>query len=143
MKIPYEPMPDPTIPVILRYRDGRMLKCFSRKQFSVSLRTFQIINGDKVENVPFDELKAVFLVKTLEGRRPGDPEPVTAGPTPRAGRLLSVKFYDGEVIRGRCINFAADTPGFFLEPLETDGNNDRIWVIQSATKEIVFEDETE
>ena len=133
-KLPYEL----TVPVVLRYRDGRMLKCRARKQFSISLRTVQIINGEKVESVPLEELKAVFFVKSLEGLgHEGVPQEELPD-SPKAGRLLSVTFSDGENVQGRCLNFSPEASGFILFPLDVEGNNERIFVIASATREIEF-----
>jgi hypothetical protein len=132
---------DLTTPVVVRFRDGRMLKCRARKQFSVALRSFQLIRGDQVESVPFDELKAVFFVRALEGIPGHRPTNEETPASPKAGRLVSVRFYDGEEISGRCLSYSAEAPGFFVYPLDAEGNNERVFVIASATATVAFRED--
>lgn len=127
------PRPGLSTPVVLRYRDGRMLKCQANPPFSVALRTVQVVHEGNVLHVPVEELKAVFFVKALEGLGADRTRSNEEGPrSPRAGRLLEVRFYDGEVIRGRCLSFSPSAPGFFLHPLHPDDNNEKVWVVASA-----------
>ncbi len=62
--------------VVARYRDGRMVKGITY-DFGPQKKGFHVVllegeaekQGDKVQEVLFSELKAVFFVKSLEGRR--------------------------------------------------------------------------
>jgi len=132
-----------TVPVVVRFRDGRLLKCHANKQFSVSIRAVQLINQGKVESVPLDDLKAVFFVRDLEGSGRGFEQNLETNQSPRAGRLLKVTFFDGETIRGRSLTHGLDGPGFFLYPLDPESNNERVFVVRQATREVVIENDDE
>lgn len=128
-----EPRPGLSTPVVLRYRDGRMLKCQANPPFSVALRTVQVVHEGNVLHVPVEELKAVFFVKALDGLGHQQVRSNETGPrSPKAGRLLEVRFYDGEILRGRCLSYSPSAPGFFLHPLDAEGNNEKIWVVATA-----------
>jgi hypothetical protein len=92
----------------------------------------------KVYEVALSELKAVFFVKSLEGRR---------GPPSLKGLLeekfeapglmkVRITFLDGEVLVGTTHGYTPEREGFFVTPLERDSNNLRIFVVSSAVKKI-------
>jgi hypothetical protein len=90
--------------------------------------------------VVVSELKAIFFVKSLEGRR-GPPaleglleeeeekEPVSA-------MKVKVTFTDGETLIGMTHGYSRDKQGFFLVPLEKESNNLRIFVVFHSTSEV-------
>ena len=130
-----------SVPVVLRFTDGRMEKCLISPYFSHSLRVIQIIREDRsVITQSIDELKAVFFVRDLEGKdhprnnwSKVDPEAI------RAGKTVVITFADGEKIRGRVLTDTGQGAGFFLYPTEPDSNNEKIFVVRGATTGVEIE----
>ena len=134
--------------VVAKYRDGRMIKGVTYN-FGAEKKAFHVIplSDDKEDRgvrkgleVLFSELKAIFFVKTLEGRK---------GPRTLEGLLkeeeegeeagstkVKVTFFDGEILMGTTHGYTREREGFLVVPLEKDSNNLRIFVIFNAVKEI-------
>ena len=83
------------------------------------------------------ELKAIFFVKTFEGNPQHDENDDPAQGTP-GGRRIRVVFKDGEVIVGTTQGYDRSRPGFFVIPLDKACNNERCFVVASATQEVTF-----
>lgn len=131
--------------VVARYRDGKIIRGMThdfgtqKKVFHVSTveKHGRTING-KVHKIPLSELKAVFFVKSLEGRQ---------GPPPAKGLLeersrtpglvkMRITFFDGEILEGTTHGYTPEREGFFVAPLDRDSNNLRIFVVSSAVKNV-------
>jgi hypothetical protein len=92
-------------------------------------------NGEVVQ-IDTWKLKAVFFVKDFNGNQYyyenyGDI-------IPGGGKRVEVHFRDYEVVTGYSMSCASERHGFFLTPADHNCNNERIFVIQSATKKINF-----
>lgn len=129
------------VPVVLRFKDGRMDKCFTGPYFSHSLKVVQVIHeeGDVI-TVPVEDLKAVFFVDELDGK--GHPKTAAREDDPgalKAGRTVTITFADGERMRGKLLGEMDKGAGFFVFPIERDSNNRKVFVVRSAVKETVFE----
>jgi len=131
--------------VVARYRDGKIIRGMThdfgpqKKVFHVSTveKHGRTVDG-KVYEVFLSELKAVFFVKSLEGRK---------GP-PSLKRLLEEKleppgltkiritFLDGEILVGTTHGYNPEREAFFVTPLEQDSNNLRIFVMSSAVQKV-------
>jgi hypothetical protein len=130
------------VPVVLRFKDGRVEKTFAGPYFSHSLKVVQVIGeGRGVITVPVEDLKAVFFVEDLEGKghQSGSwrEENTEAG---RAGKNVLVIFKDGEQMRGKVLGDITRGAGFFLIPTEKNSNNLRVFIIRSAAQEVTFEE---
>jgi len=131
--------------VVARYQDGKIIRGMThdfgplKKVFHVSTveKHGRTVDG-KVYEVAFSELKAVFFVKSLEGRR---------GPPSLKGLLeeksgapglmkVRITFLDGEILVGTTHGYTPEREGFFVTPLERHSNNLRIFVVSSAVKKI-------
>ena len=90
----------------------------------------------EVENIDVEKLKAVFFVKESEGnesRSDKYDDEITGG-----GRKIQVEFSDTEVVIGYTLSYSPDRHGFFMIPADLKGNNERIFVVKSATKNVNF-----
>jgi hypothetical protein len=130
--------------VVARYRDGKMVKGMTY-DFGPQKKLFHLIttgaNSEQVSTeILLSELKAVFFVKSLEGRK-GPPsvkglleeeEKIEIG----SARKLKITFFDGETLLGTTLGYNPEREGFFIAPLEKDSNNLRIFVISGAVKQI-------
>ena len=131
--------------VVARYQDGKIIRGAThdfgpqKKVFHVSTieKHGRTVAG-KVFEIHLSELKAVFFVKSLEGRK-GPPslkglmEEKLEAPGSMKARIT---FLDGEILVGTTQGYAAERGGFFVVPLERDSNNLRIFIVSSAVKKV-------
>lgn len=122
--------------VVVRYRDGRILKGFTtdflptRDAFHV---TVQGQAGTSVR-VLLADLKAVFFVKHFTGNSQHQERNAFG---PRAiGRRLRVTFLDREELVGTTQGYDPSRPGFFLQPADPDSNIERCFVVRAATTRV-------
>jgi hypothetical protein len=132
--------------VVARFKDGSIIKGntndFSpvKKHFHLEVIGGQVLDVDmdnlKALEIQLAELKAAFFVKDFSGNKAYDEE---YGDTlVGAGRRVQVTFADGEMIIGYALSYTPDRVGFFLVPADKNSNNERIFVIISATKKVEF-----
>ena len=89
-----------------------------------------------VEEFKIEELKAVFFVKDCDGDKSYEysyDDVITGG-----GRKIKVDFADGEEIIGYTQGYSPNRAGFIIIPADLKGNNEKIFVIKSATKKVQF-----
>jgi hypothetical protein len=84
------------------------------------------------------DLKAVFFVRALEGnmfyREKKKFREVNMSHLRGIG--VRLHFKDGEVIRGSSLDYAVGKQGFFVTPVDPDSNNERIYVVVDALRDI-------
>lgn len=120
--------------VILRTRDRRLIKGFSKSDFIDDDSVRLIDAKGNQETHTLGELKAIFFVKDFGG----DPDyrvvRFFGKGEPNQWLWAHVVFEDGEVMEGRVRNSRAlfDSPGFYLWPSDEGTNNDVVFVIKSA-----------
>ena len=122
--------------VVVRFKDGVIMKG-QTSDFFPNKKEFHLeVQPGKIVSINTDQLKAVFFVKDLEGdkNRKDMYDDIIAG----GGKKIEVQFADGEVIVGFSQGYSPDRIGFFFIPADKKGNNDRIFVVTSATKKITF-----
>ena len=127
--------------IVVRYADGSVLKG-STTDFSADRSLFHLVPADPdsagMIEVKIADLKAVFFVRDLSGDAARvdhqDHEQVGGG----GGRKIRVRFKDGELLVGTTAGYDRGRPGFFLVPADPASNNERCFVVTSATAEIAF-----
>jgi len=129
--------------VVARYRDGKMVKGVTH-DFGPQKKVFHVSTGEKhgrrldtrVFEISLSELKAVFFVKSLEGRQDFSSLREVVEEKLEAQGLMKVKitFFDGEMPIGTTHGYNPEREGFFIVPLERDTNNLRVFVVSSAMK---------
>lgn len=121
--------------VVSHFLDGRILKGVT-SDFLPHRPAFHMRLADSGERVRIDvdELKGVFFVKDFAGR----PDYSERQDIERQGygRRISVSFVDNETIVGHTQGYSPDRRGFFVAPADPESNNDRIFVVKSATTAI-------
>lgn len=119
-----------SVPAVLHYQGGTTESVQVSSDFESARGTIRIVGAAGSESdVRLSELKAVFFIRT---------RPVVDGEAPAEGKLLSVEFRDGEVIRGVSSEYTPELSGFFLYPLDRS-KNDRVFVVNSAIASIEVE----
>lgn len=124
--------------VVVKFANGSIQKGKTndffpnKKQFHL-----QLLNG-KIVNIDTGHLKAIFFVKDFEGNK--DRKDCYDDTIIGGGRKIRVLFPDGETIIGFTQGYSTQRLGFFMIPADKDGNNERIFVINSAAKNVSFID---
>jgi hypothetical protein len=128
--------------VVAHYKSGRLLKGYTR-DFSPSEDTFTMVSEQQRDKgqtyqVRIADLKAVFFVRALEGnmfyREKKKFREVNMSHLRGIG--IRIQFKDGEVIRGSSLDYAIGKKAFFLTPVDPESNNERIYVVVDAVKDI-------
>ena len=125
--------------VVARYRNGQVVKGYTR-DFFPERPLFHVLpkGGSQAVPVKTAELKGVFFVKDLLGNRLRHKNrrfpAVDSGP--QVGRRIAVLFEDGELLVGHSQTYSPERPGFFVFPLDPNGNNARVYVLRAATKQV-------
>jgi hypothetical protein len=131
--------------VVAKYRDGKMIKGVTYN-FGSEKRSFHVVplTDEKGEGtkkgveVVTSELKAIFFVKSLEGRK-GLPtlEGLLEEEEEQTSAIkVRVLFHDGETLIGWTHGYSREKQGFFIVPLEKESNNLRIFVVFNSAQEI-------
>ncbi len=128
--------------VVIHFKDGRLLKGYTH-DFRPVRETFHLTSDQEVDKghiyeIKCVDLKAIFFVRTLEGdkeyaEKKKFEEVDTAG---HRGLKIKVEFPDGEVIRGTSFDYSEKFKGFFIIPVDPEGNNEKIYVIADALRDV-------
>lgn len=122
--------------VVIHFLDGRLLrgygKFFFRGQDSVRVVDLR----RRSVRVALEEVKAVFFVRRLRGRRDYHEAKRFTGRSPRFGRKVEILFKDGEVLRGRALDYKPEDSGFYLKPSDPDSNNEMVFVPVTALRRV-------
>lgn len=122
--------------VVIQFKDQSIAKGTTNDFFPNKNKFHLIPEGGKATEIEVEKLKAIFFVKNLNGnknRQDNYNDEITAG-----GRKMKVHFKDGETIIGYTLGYSPDRQGFFLTPADLQGNNERIFVVKSATSKVEF-----
>jgi hypothetical protein len=125
--------------IVVRYLDGRLLKGVTTN-FAASKRhvhVWTVPNGPEESRITVSirHLKAIFFVHDLEGDPAYQPGMETSNDL---GRRIEITFLDGEVLEGTTLTYSEEGRGFFVTPLDTVGNNVRIFVTPGAVRHVKF-----
>jgi len=98
---------------------------------------FQPVGSNAMEQVPHDGAKAIFFVKSFEGKSHEDLRFHDHLPAPDC-LWVRVTFDDGEVIEGLIPNNSTYVlhPGFYMSPIDPEGNNWLIYVMKNQLKNV-------
>ncbi|MCP4371452.1 MAG: hypothetical protein GY797_25530 [Deltaproteobacteria bacterium] len=122
--------------VVVRFKDGKIMKGNTSDFFPNKTQFHLTALSGEMQNIDVEKLKAVFFVKTSEGdesRSDNYGDEIAGG-----GRKIQVEFSDAEVVIGYTLSYSPDRHGFFMTPGDLKGNNERIFVVKSATKNVTF-----
>jgi hypothetical protein len=94
----------------------------------------QPIESRETISLPLDSLKAVFFVKTFDGRKDYQEIKFFTKSPPIRGLWVRVQFFDHECIEGvveNSLRYLIE-PGFFMKPPDSQSNNDSLYVIKHS-----------
>lgn len=138
----------PGLKVVARLRNGKMIKGFvdtiPASDFEALLRdtTFSLPNeiglraveSSETVTLSVDSLKALFFVRSFEGRKEYKEIKFFEKNPPIKGLWVRVKFFDSEYLEGvvrNSVQFLVE-PGFFLKPPDLQSNNEILYLIKSS-----------
>ena len=125
--------------VVARYRNGQVVKGYTRDFFPDRPQFHVLSKGvPQAIAVKTAELKGVFFVRDLVGNRLRHKNRrfPAQDSGPQLGRRIAVLFEDGELLIGHSQTYSLERPGFFVFPLDPNGNNLRVYVLRAATKQV-------
>lgn len=128
--------------IVVHFKDGRLLKGYTH-DFTPVKDTFHLTSEleqdkGKIYEVFCPNLKAIFFVKTLSGNKDYKEkkrfdEVNTSG---LRGIKIKVEFKDGEVMCGISLGYSKQRKGFFVVPVDPQSNNERVYVLASAVRDV-------
>jgi len=122
--------------VVIQFKDGSVRKG-TTNDFLPNKERFHLTGMDgTTEVVDIDMLKALFFVKDMAGNK--DYKESYNDTIQGGGRKIKVEFTDGEIIIGYVLGYSPDRQGFIMSPADFNANNNRIFVVKSATKSVQF-----
>jgi hypothetical protein len=101
----------------------------------VTPRKFRRLGSDVMEQIPLDGVKAIFFVKSFEGKWHDDLRFHDHLPAPDC-LWVRATFLDGEVIEGLIGNDQSYVvrSGFYMSPIDPEGNNWLIYVLKNKLR---------
>lgn len=124
--------------VVVRFADGRVMKGVTQ-DFSPMRPLFHLhVAGGEMTPIQTKLLKAVFVVRDLEGDRARQDTKgfLTLPAETNAGKKIAVRFKDGELICGYTNAWTPERPGFFVTPADPNTNNVRVYVVSASAAEV-------
>lgn len=134
--------------IVAHLRDGKIIKGYTDAVPSGDLEqilqdgpfplptqlTVRAAGSRETLSIPLHSLKALFFVKTFEGRNHYQEIKFFESHPPVQGLWVRVKYYDGEASEGVLHNSLHHliSPGFFLKPPDPESNNQFIYVLKSS-----------
>jgi hypothetical protein len=97
---------------------------------------FRRLGSNTMERIPVDGVKAIFFVKSFEGKWHDDLRFHDHLPAPEC-LWVRATFHDGEVIEGLIgnnHNYVVHA-GFYMSPIDPEGNNWLIYVLKNKLKD--------
>jgi hypothetical protein len=127
--------------LVIQFGD-RTLKGYAERTEWEDLNTresapmFQRLGSKSTEEIPLDGIKAIFFVKSFEGKWHDDLRFHDHLPAPDC-LWVRATFNDGEIIEGFIVNDAAHVihPGFYMSPIDPEGNNWLIYIVKNQLKD--------
>jgi hypothetical protein len=122
--------------VVARFKDGSIIKG-KTSDFLPNKETchLETSNGE-IKKIYMEQLKAFFFVRDFAGDKTHQKSynDKIAG----AGRKIMVRFSDGEEVIGYTLGYSPGRKGFIMTPADLKSNNERIFVVTSASEKIEF-----
>ena len=122
--------------MIIRLKNKTLMKGrtsdFSPESESINM---QLLSGETV-TLDIEKIKAVFFVKSFEGNNKFTYS--YKDEISWAGHKVKIVFNDNEVMIGYTSDALESKHGFLVIPAELYGNNNNVFVVASAIREITY-----
>ncbi len=97
--------------------------------------TMRLLNGDRIQ-LRLKDVKAIFIVKSYAGNK--NYKYSYKNVLLYGGLKIKIIFNDNEEMIGYMPFQIYSAKGFFVTPADFNGNNEKVFVNRSATREIVY-----
>ncbi|MGE5789814.1 MAG: DUF6982 domain-containing protein [Syntrophaceae bacterium] len=128
------------VKVVVRYADGKVVKGYTQDFFPnkdrFHLQPQQKSSGQDTQQILIKDLKAIFFVKDFGGNPAYDERRQFGDGDRPQGRKMEILFKDGEQIVGSTLGYEPNRPGFFIQPVDGQSNNMRVFVVQAFVDKI-------
>lgn len=122
--------------VVARFKDGSLLKGQTSDFFpNKAIFHLELTDGEIME-INTEQLKSLFFVKDLAGDK--DRVDTYDETIPGGGKKIEIRFTDGETLVGYSQGYSPARQGFFILPASKNSNNERIYIVRSATEKVTF-----
>jgi len=126
--------------IVARFQDGHLLKGHT-VDFLPGSDRFHLFPagaypGARPLEIEVTDLKGVFFVKNLQGNPAHVKRNLFESTNLTPGKRVRVVFKDGEVLVGHAQGFHPERTGFYILPADTRSNNEKCFVVSSATCEV-------
>ena len=127
------------IKIVVHYTDGKLVKGFTN-DFFPNKTQFHMTEQSSNEIIDIDvsDLKAIFFVKDFDGNPDYQERKGFLEDQKIQGRKVRIIFQDGEAIVGSVLGYDSKRQGFFMIPSDPESNNNRIFVVATATTDVEF-----
>jgi len=126
--------------LVVRYLNGYVVKGHTL-DFSSTKDSFHISPIDDpgvTIEVRLNQIKGVFFVRDFAGHSENDERKEYGAGLKIIGKKLQVTFNDGEVLTGVAEVYMPNRKGFVLFPGDKNSNAEKVFVVNSAIKEVKF-----
>ncbi len=128
------------VKVVVRYADGKVVKGYTQDFFPnkdrFHLQPQQQSSGQDTRQVLIKDLKAIFFVKDFGGNPAYDERRQFGDGDKPQGRKMEILFKDGEKLAGSTLGYEPSRPGFFIQPVDGQSNNMRVFVVQAFVDKV-------
>jgi hypothetical protein len=128
--------------VVAHFKDGRTLRGLTQ-DFHPASESFHLLpseGGGMPAVIRVEDLKALFYVKEWGAARRSVERAKKFAMESSLGKKTVVEFQDGEKVWGFSQGYGKDKKGFYFYPADPGENNTRVFIVNSAVKDIRFED---
>lgn len=130
------------VKVVVRYVDGTIIKGYTLDFFPnkghFHMQPLDQSAGQEPLKIGVKDLKAVFFVRDFTGNPAYHERRKFVESDRTQGRKMEVLFKDGEQMVGSTMGYDRSRLGFFIVPVDMQGNNERVFVVQSAIEIVRF-----
>ncbi len=126
--------------IVVRFTNGKIVKGYTQNFFP-NKPVFHVMPHDAADagdpmEIRIKDLKALFFVKDFQGdRNYKEKKQAPEGKKP-PGRLIEVRWKDGEVIVGTTTGYDPQRAGFFLFPVDPQWNNDKVYIVSASVDKV-------
>jgi hypothetical protein len=120
--------------VVARFQDGLTLRG-TTIDFSPARRTFRLTDSGATYEIDLTRLKGLFFVRDFDGNAAYH-EKKGFFARPNHGKKVMVEFKDGEVLFGYTLSYTSQGIGFFVFPGDPECNNEKVFVVHDATRNV-------
>jgi hypothetical protein len=120
--------------IVVKLKNQTILKGKTNDFFPNRYKFHLELMDGTITEIIVEDMKAIFFVKDFDGDK--SHKDSYNDSISNAGVKTKVRFLDGEIIYGYTLGYSPDRQGFYLTPADLGGNNDRIFIVKSATENV-------